>query len=174
MKRGLWCFFLLLFAGCSAEKEPEAITVSTNDPVEVSKILKEDQTENAQENYVNRTYVKEHSVTFDPQRPLSQLLIDYSWYNDSYILTFKPNQQIIASQFHGSKTKLYDKIYGTYELLNESTLMIHVDGNLNPKIISDYTYTVLKKDIELQLKDTASDHPTHSTLRAVEKLNTLI
>lgn len=105
MKRGMVIGLgLLLFAGCS-DQTKEEITVTTNDPVEVSKILKEDQTENSRENYINQTYVKENSVTLDPQQSLSALLLNYSWYDGSQVLTFDRGQRVTASLFQGAKDK---------------------------------------------------------------------
>lgn len=176
MKEWLGCLMLLLlFTGCTAEKEPaEKITVTSNDPTEVSRIVAEERAETSQENdYFNRTYVKEHAVKLDPQQPLSQLLFNYSWYNQSQILTFKPDQQIISSQFQGSRTKQFDSFYGKYELRDESTLAIHIDGNgnHNPNIIDDYLYTVTKEETTLQLLDSTINPPSRVTLQAVEKLH---
>ena len=172
MKRRLWCLWLLLFAGCTAEKEQETITVTTNDPSEVSRIVEEDRSETFQEEYLNQTYVKEHAVQIDPQRPLSQLLLDYSWYNGSQILTFKTDQQIIGSHFQGSRSKRGDRIYGTYDLQDETAIAIHIDGsgNHNPNIIDDYTYTVTKEATALQLNDFLINPPNHQQLQPVEKL----
>lgn len=117
-------------------------------------------------------YVKEHAVQIDPQRPLSQLLLDYSWYNGSQILTFKTDQQIIGSHFQGSRSKRGDRIYGTYELQDETAIAIHIDGsgNHNPNIIDDYTYTVTKEATALQLNDFLINPPNHQQLQPVEKL----
>ena len=162
---------LLLFAGCS-DQTKEEITVTTNDPVEVSKILKEDQTENSRENYINQTYVKENSVTLDPQQSLSALLLNYSWYDGSQVLTFDREQRVTASLFQGAKDKRMDSDYATYEILDEATLKvtINVAGNDKPNVIHDYMYTVQKNEKALQLEDLTINPPNRETLQPVKKL----
>lgn len=170
MKRGLMIGLgLLLFASCS-DQTKEEITVTTNDPVEVSKILKEDQTENSRENFINETYVKENLVTVDPQQSLSVLLLNYSWFNGSQILTFDRDQQITGSLFQGTKDKRMDSDYATYEILDEATLKIHIIGNYGPNVIQDYTYTVNRSEKALQLEDSMINPPDRETLQPVKKL----
>lgn len=170
MKRGLMIGLgLLLFAGCSGQTKDE-ITVTTNDPVEVSKILKEDQTENSRENFINETYLKEYSVTIDPQQSLSALLLNYSWFSDSQILTFDREQQITGSLFQGTKDKRMDSDYATYEILDDATLKIHIIGNYGPNVIQDYTYTVNRSEKALQLEDSTINPPDRETLQPVKKL----
>ncbi|MDU5334119.1 hypothetical protein [Enterococcus sp.] len=170
MKRGLMIGLgLLLFAGCS-DQTKEEITVTTNDPVEVSKILKEDQTENSRENFINETYLKEYSVTINPQQSLSALLLNYSWFNGSQILTFDSDLQITGSLFQGTKEKRMDSDYATYEILDDATLKIHIIGNYGPNVIQDYTYTVNRSEKALQLEDSTINLPDRETLQPVKKL----
>lgn len=170
MKRGLMIGLgLLLFSGCS-DQTKEDITVTTNDPMEVSEILAEDQTESSQENYINETYVKENSVTIDPQQSLSSLLLNYSWFNGSRILTFDREQQITSSMFQGKKDKRMDSDYATYEILGDATLKIHIIGNYSPNVIQDYTYTVNRSEKALQLEDSTINPPDCETLQPVKKL----
>lgn len=170
MKRGLMIGLgLLLFASCS-DQTKEEITVTTNDPVEVSKILKEDKTENSRENFINETYVKENLVTVDPQQSLSVLLLNYSWFNGSQILTFDREQQITGSLFQGTKDKRLDSDYATYEILDEATLKIHIIGNYGPNVIQDYTYMVNRSEKALQLEDSTINPPDRETLQPVKKL----
>lgn len=170
MKRGLMIGLgLLLFASCS-DQTKEEITVTTNDPVEVSKILEEDQTENSRENFINETYLKEYSVKIDPQQSLSTLLLNYSWFNGSQILTFDREQQITGSLFQGTKDKRMDSDYATYEILDEATLKIHIIGNYGPNVIQDYTYTVNRSEKALQLEDSTINPPDRETLQPVKKL----
>lgn len=159
---------LLLFTGCA--EVDDKIEVSSNDPTEVSKILEEDRSETSVENYINRTYQQENTEIVDPQQPLNILLTSYSWYSDSYIFTFGTDQKIRASSFHGSKEQRDDTAYGSYEILNDESLNLHINGNYGVNVIQDYTYTVRREKDVLYLEDLTQEPQSKMTLYPVKKL----
>ncbi|MGX7124718.1 hypothetical protein [Enterococcus viikkiensis] len=173
MKRRLLIGLGMVFlTGCSAVKEPDAITVTSNDPVEVRKIIAEDQTESAKDNYSNRTYAEENQVKFDPQQDLTTLLLSYSWNDDSYIFTFKPGSKIRTTMFRGSKEQRWDtENFADYQVIDDTTVKYHISGNFRANVVNDYTLTVKRLAEGLQLEDATVNPPYRMELRPVKRLD---
>lgn len=166
---GLGMFFL---TGCSGVKEPAAITVTSNDPAEVRKIIAEDQSESTKDDDLNRTYMKENPVKFDPQQDLATLLLSYSWNNESYIFTFKPDSKIRATMFRGSKEQRWDtENFANYQVIDDTTVKYHINGNFRANVMNDYTLTVKRSTEGLQLEDATVNPPYRMELRPVKRLD---
>lgn len=164
-----------VLAGCSPKsisKENdtlESIEVTKNDPKEVEKILASD-TDYTGENYTNIDYVEEKSQTFDFNNSL-ETLKEYSWYNDSVILTFNNDGTITSSIIQGRRNNIKTDTYGTYSI-HDNILQIQIAGFENrPTIISNYSFEIssITSNV-ISFKDTSKNPEITLNLTCVSKL----